>query len=122
METVNGCLVIRPSDDAGFARFGPAEAGGAYLVELVGALPAGEPAPPPHVHPTTDEAFYLASGEATFLLGNREIQLSSGGFVFVPRGITHTVWNSGTDPLRGLIVISPGNHEHIIEPVEDAQL
>ncbi len=118
METVNGCLVIPPSDDANFTRFGPTEVEGAYLVELVGAIPAGEPGPPPHIHPTTDEAFYLASGEATFLLGDREIRLTSGGFVFVPRGVTHTVWNSGTDPLRGLIVISPGDREHIVQPVE----
>jgi mannose-6-phosphate isomerase-like protein (cupin superfamily) len=119
METVNGCVVVRPSDDAEFTRFGPTEAEGAYVVELVGAIPPGVPAPPPHIHPTTDEAFYLASGEAAFLLGGREIRLTSGGFVFVPRGVTHTVWNSGTDPLRGLIVISPGDREHVIQPVED---
>jgi mannose-6-phosphate isomerase-like protein (cupin superfamily) len=118
METVNGCIVIGPSDDAEFTRFGPTEAEGAYLV-LVGAIPPGEPAPPPHIHPTTDEAFYLASGEATFLLGGREIRMTSGSFVFVPRGVTHTVWNSGTDPLRGLIVISPGDREHVVQPVEN---
>ena len=118
METVNGCTVIPPSDDVVPTRFGPTEAEGAYLA-LVGLFPPGEPAPPPHIHPTTDEAFYLASGEATFLLGDREVQMTSGSLVFVPRGVAHTVWNSGSDPVRGLIVISPGDCEHVVLPVEN---
>jgi hypothetical protein len=31
----------------------------------------------------------------------------------------HTVWNSGSDPVRGLILISPGDREHVVLPVED---
>lgn len=116
METVNGCTVIRPSDEADPTRLGPAEAEGAY-VALVGVFAPGEPGPPPHVHPSTDEAFYLASGEATFLLGDREVTMTSGSLVFVPRGVVHTVWNSGNHPVRGLILISPGDREHILVPV-----
>jgi mannose-6-phosphate isomerase-like protein (cupin superfamily) len=99
--------------------FAPAEAEGAY-VAVVGVFPPGEPAPPVHIHPHTDEAFYLASGEATFLLEDRELRITSGGLVFVPRGVAHTVWNSGTDSVRGLIVISPGDAEHVFLPVEGA--
>jgi mannose-6-phosphate isomerase-like protein (cupin superfamily) len=102
METVNGCTVIGPSDGAEPTRFGPTEAEGAYLA-MVGMFPPGEPGPPPHIHPNTDEAFYLASGEATFLLGDREVQMRSGSLVLVPKGVVHTVWNSGTDPVHGLI-------------------
>ena len=119
METVNGCTVIRPSDEADPTRLGPAEPEGAY-VALVGVFPPGEPGPPPHIHPTTDEAFHLASGEATFLLGDREVTMTSGSLVFVPRGVVHTVWNSGSDPVRGVILISPGNREHEVVPIENA--
>ena len=118
MEKVNRCTVIPPSDDLEPTRFGPTEAEGAY-VALVGHFPPGEPAPPPHTHPTTDEAFYLASGEATFLLGDREVRMTSGSLVFVPRGVAHTVWNSGSDPVRGIIVISPGDREHVVLAVEN---
>jgi len=117
METISGCSVIRSSEDSVPARFAPTE--GAY-VALVGVFPPGEPGPPPHTHPTTDEAFYVASGEATFLLGDREVKVSSGGLVFVPRRVVHTVWNSGSDPVRGLILISPGDREHLVVPVENA--
>jgi hypothetical protein len=30
----------------------------------------------------------------------------------------HTAWNSGDDPMLGLIVISPGDAEHVFAPVE----
>ena len=117
METVSGCTVITPSEGPEPVIFGPAEMDGAYRV-LTGELPAGQPAPPFHLHPHTDEAFYIAGGEATFLLGDREVRVSAGGFVFIPRGISHTAWNSGDGPLLGLILISPGGAEHVFEPVE----
>jgi mannose-6-phosphate isomerase-like protein (cupin superfamily) len=118
-KTVNGCTVIHPSDGADPTRLGPTSADGGY-VALVGVFPPGEPGPPPHIHPTTDEAFYLASGEATFLLGDRELTMKSGTLVFVPRGVVHTVWNSGSDPVHGVILISPGDREHLVVPVESA--
>src|SRR5215203_3491814 len=119
MKTVNRCTVISSSDAAAPSHFGPAEMAGAY-VAIVGVFPPGEPAPPLHLHPDTDEAFYLAEGEATFLLGDREILARGGDLVFVPRGTAHTVWNSGTIPVRGLIVISPGDAEHSFVPVHAA--
>jgi mannose-6-phosphate isomerase-like protein (cupin superfamily) len=117
METINGCTVIPPSDSSEPTTFGPAEMDGAYRV-LAGMIPAGQPAPPFHSHPHTDEAFYVADGEASFLLGDREVRVTSGGFVFVPRGMPHTAWNSGDGPMHGLIVISPGGAEHLFSPVD----
>jgi mannose-6-phosphate isomerase-like protein (cupin superfamily) len=117
METINGCSVIAAPEAPEPVHFGPAEMDGAYVV-LSGTFPAGEPAPPLHVHPNTDEAFYIAAGDATFLLGDRELPLGAGNLVFVPRGTAHTVWNSGDGPVRGLIVISPGDAEHAFVPVE----
>jgi mannose-6-phosphate isomerase-like protein (cupin superfamily) len=118
METINGCTLITPTEGAEPATFGPTEVDGAYRV-LVGAIPANEPAPPFHVHPHTDEAFHIASGEASFLLGQREIRVTAGGFVFIPRGVPHTAWNSGDGPMFGLIMISPGHANHVFKPVAD---
>ena len=119
METINGCTVIAPGEGPGYLRFDLPELGRAYVVELL-AVPAGDPAPPLHLHPQTDEAFYVAEGEATFRLGDRELQVASGGFVFVPRGVAHTVWNSGDSLARGLLIISPGHAEHDFVPVDAA--
>jgi mannose-6-phosphate isomerase-like protein (cupin superfamily) len=87
-------------------------------VAEIGVFPPGE-GPPVHLHPNTDETFYVADGEATFTLGDREVSLTSGGFVFVPRGTAHTVRVSGDGPVRGLIVISPGHAAHEFLPVAD---
>jgi mannose-6-phosphate isomerase-like protein (cupin superfamily) len=117
METINGCTVVSPSDAPEPVSFGPAETQGAYVV-IVGAFPPGQPPPPLHVHPQTDETFYVADGNATFQLGDREVSVTAGCLVFVPRGMPHTVWNSGDRPVRGLIVVSPGGAEHVLVPVE----
>ena len=85
METINGCTVIRSSEAREPVHFGAAESHGAYVV-IVGTFPAGQPAPPLHVHPHTDEAFYVADGDATFRLGDREVPVTAGGLVFVPGG------------------------------------
>ena len=117
METINGCTVIRSSQAPEPVTFGAENTGGAYRV-LVGSIPPGEPAPPFHVHPHSDEAFYIGAGEAAFVLGDRELCVTAGGFVFVPRGLPHTAWNSGVDLMLGLIMISPGDADHVFEPAE----
>ena len=33
----------------------------------------------------------------------------------------YTAWNSGDDSMLGLILISPGDAEHVFEPVERAK-
>jgi len=116
METINGCTVMRPSEASEPVRIGPAQMQGAYAVE-VGMFPPGQPGPPLHLHPHTDEMFYIADGDAVFQLGDRELQLSAGALVVVPRGVAHTVWNPGERPVRGLLVISPGDAEHDFVPV-----
>jgi uncharacterized cupin superfamily protein len=95
METISGCTVMRPSEASEPVRIGPSEISGAFVVE-VGMFPPGQAGPPLHLHPHTDEMFYIADGDATFHLGDSELPLSAGGLVIVPRGIAHTVWNSGT--------------------------
>jgi len=117
MQTINGCTVVPASAGPEPVHFGQAESEGAYVV-IVGMFPPGQPAPPLHVHPHTDEAFYVADGDATFQLGDRELPVTAGGLVFVPRGMPHTVWNSGDRPVRGLILVSPGNAEHEFVPVQ----
>src|SRR4051812_17609859 len=116
MEKINGCTVIRPADVEGILSFGPEETRNAYSL-LVGEGPAG-PGPALHEHPTTDEAFYVAGGQASFRIDDEEFTAPAGSLVFVPRGTVHTVWNEGPEPLRGLIVISPGDVEHEFVEVE----
>jgi mannose-6-phosphate isomerase-like protein (cupin superfamily) len=85
---------------------------GSYRV-MVGRAPAGE-GPPMHIHPHTDEGFYIGEGEMRFLFPDREVVAGPGTFVFVPRGVEHTA--EITKPLRGLLIYSPGDAEHVTQP------
>ncbi len=45
--------------------------------------------PPPHIHHEQDELFHILEGEATFTCGNQTWSVSTGDYVFLPRGIVH---------------------------------
>ncbi len=51
-----------------------------------------------------------------FVFSDREVVAGPGAFVFVPRGVEHTAHI--TKPLRGLLIHSPGDAEHITQPVQ----
>ena len=87
---------------------------GAYRV-MVGQAPVSE-GPPMHIHPHTDEGFYIADGEMVFVFPDREVAAGPNTFVFVPRGCVHTARTTRT--MRGLLIYSPGDAEHITQPVE----
>jgi hypothetical protein len=114
METINGCTVGPASKDPEPVHFGAAE------TEVPTSLWSERSRRVSRRLRcmSTDETFYVADGGATFQLGDREVPLTGGGLVFVPRGMPHTVWNSGDRPVRGLILVSPGGAEHVFVPVE----
>jgi uncharacterized cupin superfamily protein len=78
-------------------------------------MPAGSLGPPPHVHGTEDEAFYVLAGEVGFLLGERTLTASTGSFAFVPRGTVHTLSNPGNREARCLVILSPAGFEKAFE-------
>jgi mannose-6-phosphate isomerase-like protein (cupin superfamily) len=89
---------------------------GSYRV-MVGQAPVSE-GPPMHIHPHTDEGFYIADGEMVFVFPDREVVAGPNTFVFVPRGCVHTARTTQTT--RGLLIYSPGGAEHVTKPVEPA--
>jgi quercetin dioxygenase-like cupin family protein len=124
MEMIHKATVVAPDPDGAAAEaargpvvLGPGQTDGAYVV-MIGAMAAGDDGPPLHIHPYTDEAFYIAEGELTFQLGDREVVAGPGTFVLVPRGMVHTARNSGSGPMRGLLLLSPGDAEHVTQPVQ----
>jgi quercetin dioxygenase-like cupin family protein len=124
MDTINGAIVIAADPggpaaeiERGPISLGPDQTADAY-VALIGVVPADDPGPPLHRHPYTDEGFYIAEGEITFQIGDREVIAGPGSFVFIPRGTVHTAHMSGNVPMRGMLLLSPGNAEHVIEVVE----
>jgi quercetin dioxygenase-like cupin family protein len=88
--------------------------GGAYsAVEWLSE--PGVPGTPLHIHRGTDEAFYVLEGTFGFQAGERTFEGTAGAFLFVPRGLEHAYWNSGTTPAKMLITISPPGFERYFE-------
>lgn len=93
------------------------ETRGAFtLVEQV--APPGF-APPPHVHEAEEEGFYVLEGELTVTCGDRVWTASSGAFVLLPRGMTHTFSVSQAGPAKLLQVTSPAQFERFAREAGD---
>lgn len=96
----------------------PSENGGTYLQFESTHLPGiGAPA---HLHRKEDEAFYVLAGQYEFLIGERSITAPAGAFAFVPRDTIHAFTNTGQEPGRMLITVTPGTeHEGLFRAVEE---
>lgn len=85
------------------------------------AHPPGVPGPPLHIHPNSEEAFYVLAGQLRVRAGEHEHTLSAGGFILVPRGLAHTFATAGPEPARFLTVHSPAGFEQFAIDVADAE-
>jgi uncharacterized RmlC-like cupin family protein len=70
-------------------------------------------AAPLHFHTREDEYNFVLEGRMGALLGDDEVFAEAGTLVFMPRGQWHTFWNAGDQPLRVLLLISPGGLEEL---------
>jgi mannose-6-phosphate isomerase-like protein (cupin superfamily) len=91
-------------------------AGALGLVEVT-CPPGGGPVP--HVHPRTDETFYMISGELEFLQGDKTLTAGPGDLVYIPRGLTHRFHNPGIQPARMIFTYTPGGAEGLFIEVGD---
>ncbi len=88
-----------------------AEQTGGTLAVVEYTMPVGTPAPPFHIHPETDEAWFVLDGELMMDLGREQLVIGRGGFAFVPGHVPHTFSNAAEHPLRFLLICTPGGFE-----------
>jgi mannose-6-phosphate isomerase-like protein (cupin superfamily) len=69
-------------------------------------LPAGA-AVGRHHHLETEEVYYLLEGRGRMTVGSETREVAAGDAVFIPRGATHTLENTGDAPIRLLLVCGP---------------
>lgn len=65
----------------------PEDTGGAYLL-IHDALEGGKTTPL-HVHPHSDESFYVLAGAITVHLDGVDHRVEAGGLAMAPRGVPH---------------------------------
>lgn len=67
---------------------------------------------PLHGHENEEEAMYIISGEGKLVMGEEEYLLSAGSAIYSPKGIKHTIINTGNDPLKLVWAYSPPLPSH----------
>ncbi len=67
--------------------------------------------PPPHIHLTQFEAYYLIEGELEVLDGDRIFTARAGSFVYIPAGAVHAFRNRSDRHARMLVWMTPGGFE-----------
>ncbi|HYO90950.1 MAG TPA: cupin domain-containing protein, partial [Pyrinomonadaceae bacterium] len=79
-------------------------------------LPAGA-AVGRHHHLLTEEIYYILQGRGSMTVGEEVREVSAGDAVFIPIGKTHTLKNTGDEPMRLLLVCGPAYsfEDHLME-------
>ena len=99
-----GPMYCGPGDRVTFLATGAESHENCFIVEGIIAPGGG---PPPHLHHSEDESFYILEGAATFQAGGQTIHAKPGDFIHVPRGTVHSIKNEGTTPAKAIVIISP---------------
>ena len=79
--------------------------------------PAHFPGPALHVHPGFDESFLVIEGELEMTVRGEVSLLGPGGCAYVSGSTPHTFRNPGPEPVRFLVVCSPGGWERFFRAV-----
>jgi quercetin dioxygenase-like cupin family protein len=82
--------------------------GGAYSLIHV-TVPPGF-ATPYHLHHAEDEAFYVLEGELTVIRDGGKTVLGAGGYIFLPRRVSHGLRCSSEKDSRVLTLVMPGGN------------
>jgi quercetin dioxygenase-like cupin family protein len=84
------------------------ETGGAFLLfDFVGEQGKVTPV---HIHPASDETFYLLAGEILLDLDGKRRPLAAGGLAVIPRGVPHAFMVTSPEA-RFLTLQTPGTDE-----------
>lgn len=87
--------------------------GGAFGLMEHWEMPAGF-ASPYHVHHSEDEAFYVLEGELAIVVDGEWMRAGPGTYAFGPREIPHGFKVHGSEPVRMLLLCSPGGFENFV--------
>ncbi len=68
-----------------------------------------------HNHPGVDEIIYVVSGEGDQMLDDQEpVRVKAGDSIWIPKDIFHSTINQGSEPMKLIVVYSPGGPEQLL--------
>ena len=97
---------------------GTANTDGQASIEELG-VGAGFPGPPAHIHRKTSHAWYVLEGELLLTVGETTVAMTHGGFMFVPKGISHTFANESAGEGRLLQISMPSGFEEYLRELRE---
>lgn len=73
--------------------------------------------PQPHTHPAASEVYVVASGVLGLTVGRDVVEVTAGGYCYIPPSTFHAPSNTGREDLLMLAVVAPKSAG---QPVEDS--
>ncbi len=71
-----------------------------------------------HNHPGAEEIIYVLSGQGEQMVDDQQaVKIGPGDCVFIPDGIYHSTLNTGSEPMRLLIIYAPAGPEQILREI-----
>lgn len=61
----------------------------------------------PHHHREMEEIYYILAGSGVMSVGEEQREVAAGDAIYVPRGDKHTLENTGTEPIRLIVICGP---------------
>lgn len=61
----------------------------------------------PHHHDRLEEVYYIISGKGMMSVGGEQSEVGPGDAIYIPRGSRHTLANTGSEPIKLLLVCGP---------------
>ncbi len=126
MTSIGGGIMVGAGEGKRLALFGlditimalGEDTGGAYGM-WAATFPGSMEQLPTHTHDKMAEAIYVLEGELAVIVGEESSSLGTGGYLLVPRGVTHSFWNTASAPAKVLTLASPGGWERNIETLAE---
>jgi mannose-6-phosphate isomerase-like protein (cupin superfamily) len=93
-----------PTGDRTFKLLVGRELGAERVTQFVGVIPPGKA---PMHHHTYEEAIYIVEGSGTLWTEDGGAEFGAGDSVYLPRGVSHCLENTGTSNIKLLGVFHP---------------
>jgi mannose-6-phosphate isomerase-like protein (cupin superfamily) len=62
-----------------------------------------------HYHLETEEIYYILRGAGRMTIEDETREVAAGDAIYIPRGASHTLENSGREPMTILLVCGPAH-------------
>lgn len=71
-----------------------------------------------HNHPGAEEIIYVLSGEGEQMVDDQPtVRIGPGSCIFIPDGIYHSTLNTGSGPMKLVIIYSPTGPEQLLREI-----